>query len=80
MTQTPILYFKRGRDHIGNEKKIQHNIQDHNQKYHLAHLAHALRNFNTLIFLFIIGCLASYNISLLSQILVIVNVRQKIKH
>lgn len=75
MTQTPILYFKRGRDHIGNEEKIQHDIQDHNHKYHLAH---ALRNFNT--FLFIIGCLASYNISLLIQILVIVNVRQKIKH
>lgn len=51
MTQTPILYFKRGRGHIGNEKKIQHNIQDHNQKYHLAHLAHGLRNFNTLIFI-----------------------------
>lgn len=74
MTQTAILYFKRGRGHIGNEEKIQHDIQDHNHKYHLAHLAHALRNFNT--FLFIIGCLAS----LLSQILVIVNVRQKIKH
>lgn len=78
MTQTPILYFKRGQDHIGNEEKIQHDIQDHNHKYHLAHLAHALRNFNT--FLFIIGCLASYIICLFFQILVIVNVRQKIKH